>query len=618
MEACLVEMSTQREPPEPADSKKDGLWDQIGFHRPLGGFMYNYVIGFVGIVFGVVIGGLLISVLYPYPESKGYRDLAGMVFIWTMPLFDIGVAYGIERFIGEYRIKDPSKMVEYIQFFTWYLMFSSLLKTTVFSVWTFTVITQQNLAYLSWNLLLLSIHHYPGILYLLRSCMAGLQQYHVANTLHALGSEVFDKVFLLCFIYMWRAVGNQNPAIGELMTMAFGTTFAYYMRDFFMFGLQVHFIRPMLRKIGIPLRSLFQPGFSKEVAWTAFKTGISVSVPGIVAQGVAYTVTMMYVDVVAQFTTFSVLSSSASMFVNFLDYFGKIDLTAPFSEAYRNQKLRLSVFYVAQGWKYWGYVNGAMMFMFAAFLNVLAATLLAIPGLEYYAMIGLFLLPWWIYKFFLPVAEHGDMILVGAMRLKAFQSFRIAEEAAKLAWVALMLYAFRWQEGGTQAIAFVFMLATAVPQWIKVCLVWTFIRRKLLPYSIPVWQAIVAPLASGVIVYGIVTAYLQFVHALFVPSIGPVFAGIISIVIILVTCPTMVFPFFYGLLGGWDSFGLETYQKAVSMAGPSKAFYRMASRVTAWAARHSPLTNRFPIPHDAAIEEIKQLTGMKKKLPGAA
>ncbi|MEX2681515.1 MAG: hypothetical protein Q6373_007940 [Candidatus Sigynarchaeota archaeon] len=607
-------MFTKQKKPDSASSKKEELWDVIGFHRPLGGFMFNYVIGFVEIIFGVVVGGLLISVLYPYPESKGYRDLAGMVFIWTMPLFDIGVAYGIERFIGEYRIKDPAKMVQYIQFFTYYLLFSSLLKTTVFSLWTFTVISQGSLAYLSWNLLMLSIQQYPGVLYLLRFCMAGLQQYHVSNTLNALGSEVFDKVFLLCFIYMWRDIGNRNPAMGELMTMAFGTTFAYYMRDFFMFGLQIYFIRPMLRKIGISLGSLFRPGFSREVARTAFKAGISVSVPGIVAQGVAFAITMMYVDIVAQFTTFSVLSSSASMFVNFLDYFGKIDLTAPFSEAYQNQKQKLSIFYIAQGWKYWGYENGAMMLMFAAFLNVLAATLLAIPGLEYYAMIGLFLLPWWIYKFFLPIAEQGDMILVGAMRLKVFQSFRIAEEGTKLAWVALMLYWFRWQEGGTQAIAFVFMLATAIPQWIKVCLVWTYIRKKLLSYTIPVWQALVAPLASGAIVYGIVTAYLQYIHALIVPSIGPVFAGIISIVVILVTCPTIVFPLLYGLLGGWDSFGLETYQKAVSMAGPSKAFYRIASRITSWAARHSPLTNKFPIPHEAAVEDIKQLTAMKKKL----
>jgi hypothetical protein len=575
--------------------------------------MFNYVLGFVEIVFGVVVGGLLISILYPYPESKGYRDLAGMVFIWTMPLFDIGVAYGIERFIGEWRVKDVTKMVQYIQFFNWYLLFSSLLKTTVFSLWTFTVISQGNLAYLSWNLLLLSIQHYPGVLYLLRSCMSGLQQYHVANTLNALGSEVFDKVFLLLFIYMWRAIGNQNPSMGELMTMAFGTTFCYYMRDFFMFALQVYLIRPMLRKAGITMRALFEPRFSRDVVKTAFRAGFLVSVPGIIAQGIAFAITMMYVNVIPQYTTFSVLFSSASMFVGFLEYFGKIDLTAPFSEAYRNQKQQLSLFYIAQGWKYWGYVNGAMMLMFAAFLDVLSRALLAIPGLEYYALLGVFLLPAWIQKFFQPLAEQGDMILVGAMRLKVFQAFRICEEIFKIGWVAIMLFAFRLQTAGLPAIAFVFALATSVPQWIKATLVWIYIRKKLLPYTIPVWQAIVAPLASGAVVFGLVSAYLTFVHTLYQPVLGDVIAGIVSIVVILVLFPTIVFPFYYGLLGGWDDFGLETYQKSVSMAGPSKFFYRNASRVTTWAARHSPLTNRFPIPHAEALDEIRDLAAMKKQ-----
>nr|MDO8111428.1 hypothetical protein [Candidatus Sigynarchaeota archaeon] len=446
-----------------------------------------------------------------------------------------------------------------------------------------------------------------------RSCMSGLQQYHVANTLNALGSEVFDKVFLLAFIFMWRNIGNQNPSMGELMTMAFGTTFAYYIRDFFMFGLQVHLIRPMLRKIGISLRSLFEPRFSREVARTAFTTGFLVSVPGIVAQVIAFAITMMYVGTVHQYTTFATLSSSASMFVNFMDYFGKIDLTAPFSEAYRNQKHHLSKFYIAVGWKYWGYVNGAMILLFASFIEVLSKALLSIPGLENYSLLGTFLLPWLLYKFFLPLAEQGDMILVGSMRLKIFQTLRIFEEIIKIAWVAIILYWFQWQENGLSAIAFIFVLASAVPQWIKTTLVWVYIKKKLLAYSIPVWQAIVAPLASGAIVFCLVSAFLSFVHPLYASALGPVFGGIISIVIILVVFPTIVFPFFYGLLGGWDQFGLETYQKAVSMSGPSKFFYRNASRITTWAARHSRLTNRFPIPHAAAIDEIRELTDMKKQ-----
>ncbi len=161
------------------------------------------------------------------------------------------------------------------------------------------------------------------------------------------------------------------------------------------------------------------------------------------------------------------------------------------------------------------------------------------------------------------------------------------------------------------AIAYIFIIAVSVPQWIKTTIVWIYIRRNLLPYKIPTWQTFGAPIIAGGIVYLLVSLYLEYVHALYVPFIGPLFAGIVSIVLILVVFPTIVFPLFYGWLGGWDDFGLQTYQKAVSMAGPSKFFFRNASAVTSWAARHSPLTNRFPIPHAEAIEEIRALTEMK-------
>ncbi len=598
---------------EPANEQPSDLWEQIGFHRPLGGFMYNYVLGFVGIIFGLLVAGLLISVLYPYPESKGYRDLSRIVFVWFMPFLDFGVAFGIERFIGEWRVKDQAKMVEYIRFFAWYQLISSCLKTTIFSAWTFTMIRQGDLAYLSWNILLLAIQHYPGFLYLFRSCLAGLQHYHKASLLNVIGSEIFDKVFLLIFIFMWRDIGNSNPSMGELMTISFGTTFAYYMRDFFMFGLQIYFIKPVLAKMGLSVRTLLVPRFSRDVVKTAFKAGASVSVVSIVAQLVTYIMTMMYVDAIFQFTTFMVLSSTATSFLNFIDYFGKIDLTAPFSEAFRNEKRELSLFYLANIWKYWGYVNGAMLFVFAAFLGVISQTLLAIPGLENYALLGIFIVPAWVYKFFLPLAEQGDTILVSSMRLKTFQALRILEEVLKIAWVAALLYIFQWQRTGITAIAYLLILAVAVPQWVKTALAWIYIRRRLLPYKIPVWQAFGAPFLSGGINFLLITLYLKTVHAALLTSIGAMLAGVVTMVFVLVVFPPFVFPFFYGLLGGWDDFGLQTYQQATTIAGPSRFFFRRAAMLTRWSALHSPLTGRFPIPHETAVAEIKALTEQKRQ-----
>ncbi len=586
-------------------------WEDIGFHKQLAGYMYSYVLGFVGLIFGVVVGGLLISLLYPYPESKGYRDLANMVFIWAIPIIDFGIAFGIERFIGEWRVKNIKIMLEYIRFFHWYQLFSSLIKTTIFSVFTLWIIKSGNLAYLSWNLLFIAIKHYPGVLYTLRSCLSGLQYYHKANFLNTLGSEILDKVFLLGLIFFWRKVGNDNPNLGELMTMSFGTTFAYYVRDFFMFGIQIYMIKPILAKMGIPLTSLYYPKFSKTVVITALKSGFSVSFIAIISQLFAYFIVMIYVGNIMNYTTLSVLSSTAMSFINFIDYFGKIDLTTPYSEAYRNNKRNLASFYIAQIWKYWGYVNGAMLFTFLAFLNILSQTILSLPGLENYALLGYFLLPAWIYKFFLPIAEQGDTILVSSMNLKIFQIIRIIEEVGKIVWVYVIFFIFRWQNNGLIAITYILVFVIAIPQWIKNFITWIYIRKRIITYKIPIWQSIIAPYGAGFLIYLIISTILRILYPIFGTSPYFLFIGIFIIVLILVFFPPIIFPFFYGLLGGWDDFGLSIYERSYTMAGPSKIFFKAGVLLTKFAARISPLTNRFSIPHDEAENEIKQLVEQK-------
>jgi hypothetical protein len=598
---------------ESSSNSHEDLWEEIGFHRQIGGYMYSYVLGFIGLIFGVVVAGFLISYLYPFPESKGYRDLAGNIFIWVGPIIDFGLAYGLERFIGQWRVKDQEKMLEYIRFFMWYQLISSTLKTTIFSIWTIFVIRNGNLAYLSWNLLFLAMKHYPGVLNTLKSVMAGLQHYHKASLLNTIGSEIMDKLFLLIMIGWWRSYGTANPNLGELMTMAFGTTFIYYMRDFFMFGLQIYVIRPILKNIGIPLKSLFYPIFSKDTIITTLRSGLSVSFINILATLNTYLIIMLYVGNIVNYTTFSVLSSTGLSFIAFIDYFGKIDVAAPVSEAYLNAKFELARYYIAQVWKYWGYVTGSMLFAFLAFLNILAETILAIPGLQNYALIGTFLLPAWIYKTFLPIAEQGDTILVSSMKLKSFQIIRLVEEGLRIVWILIIFYIFRWQSYGIQAVAFCLIFSTAVPQWIKDIIVWIYINKKVISFKIPIWQAIIAPIGSGIGIYFLITIFLHVGFPYLTSWFGPLIGGIIVIVLTLIIVPPIVFPFFYGLFGGWDEYGLQIYEKSVQLAGPSKPFYFIAAKLTRLLSKISPLTNKFKIPHESALIEMKELMEMKRK-----
>ena len=80
--------------------KKDP-WEKVGFARPLAGFFYGYSLSIITLVISIVMVGFVIGFLYPFPESEGYRNVVTMMFSFMFQIFDIGTAYGIERFVAK-------------------------------------------------------------------------------------------------------------------------------------------------------------------------------------------------------------------------------------------------------------------------------------------------------------------------------------------------------------------------------------------------------------------------------------------------------------------------------------------------------------------------------------
>ncbi|MHA1340359.1 MAG: hypothetical protein ACTSRZ_09145 [Promethearchaeota archaeon] len=89
------------------------LWDEIGFHRPLGGFWYKFIYEFLIIIIPIFLATFLVKVLYPYPISRGYQSTFTNLFILIFTAFDIGTCNTISRYIADENIKNPYKMVQY-------------------------------------------------------------------------------------------------------------------------------------------------------------------------------------------------------------------------------------------------------------------------------------------------------------------------------------------------------------------------------------------------------------------------------------------------------------------------------------------------------------------------
>ena len=66
--------------------------------------------------------GTLLEVLYPFPSARGYVNTSMILFGFVQFLFNIPTGFAIERFVSEWRIKDPNKMLEYVRFYIWYQM----------------------------------------------------------------------------------------------------------------------------------------------------------------------------------------------------------------------------------------------------------------------------------------------------------------------------------------------------------------------------------------------------------------------------------------------------------------------------------------------------------------
>nr|MDO8116124.1 hypothetical protein [Candidatus Sigynarchaeota archaeon] len=108
----------QPEGVEPVQVGEDkDLWDKIGFHRPLGGFWYRLILELGIILIPILFVSFWLTVLYPYPESLGYSTAFSGLFVLVFTAFDIGTANTLNRFVADSAIKNPAKMVQYIQYF---------------------------------------------------------------------------------------------------------------------------------------------------------------------------------------------------------------------------------------------------------------------------------------------------------------------------------------------------------------------------------------------------------------------------------------------------------------------------------------------------------------------
>jgi hypothetical protein len=583
---------------------------EIGFHKPLSGVFFNYSLIVVAVLINLGINTLFLGYIFPYPESQGYNSLTGIVFGLMFRIFDIGTAYGIERWIAEYRIKNPLKMVRYIQFFIWYQMITGLIQVTWVSYYALYVFRENvEFSYLSWLFLILATTQYPGMLSIFKSCLTGFQEFKSWSIVAFISNMFISKAFELSFALIGRSIGAANPAIGELYGASIGLAIGGYLQSFFSMLLAMRYAAPVLGKFGFRIRDTFSHNFDWEIMKTCLWFGIKVSVAPIYGTFVGWMISLWFFDQIPQYATFLVLSGLAGQFASGADNGSEMNITPSISESFNNKKLHLSQFYIAQAWKWYGVLTSFFVVLLLLIFPVIV-TIFSNNKLQNYSLMIPFFYSHLIPRIFSFQFGKCDDILIASGHETFLMIIRFIEENLKLFILFLLLFVFKVQNYGFGVIVWLLPCNHLPAATFKAVMAWWFINKKVVKLNVAPWQTFVAPGLAG-------TIYYYFGQLCIIVIYNPLvllnfFLGFIvyGLIVILIGVGYVFFPL-YAFFGGWDEYGLSTFEKGKVLTGPSKFLVAHILKVSKYMNARSPFYNKFPIPWVEADREAKELQSIR-------
>lgn len=595
-----------------------GKWEDIGFHRPLGNFFYGVSLGVITSILGLALLSFITGLLYPFPEIQGYNNIAGGLFALIYQAFDTGTAFGIERFIAEWRVKDPARMVKYCQFYIWYQMMTGVVQITIVSVFTLQVIRFQDLAYLTWLFLIICQKQWPGMLGIFRSVLNGLQLYNKTQILGLISGTFFQNLTNIVFILLGRWIGANDPAVGELVGMAIGACIGVYVDDFFAMWLSAYYFNKAMKPFGYTAIDCFRVEFDREIVKQCMWFGFQVSVVPLVSTAISTSVLLMMIDSIPSFATYRALLSWIGGITGFIDQ-GNFALVPSIAESFMNGKEKLAQFYIANSLRWNGFLGMMLSFVLIAAMPMVLDVILGLPGLEYYSLSFVFFVPSLLHRMILPFIAYPDSILVGVLRINFYTFSRVLEEFIYIAENWFFMYVVRIQDQfGLAGIVWLLAMERFIGRIIKMVMMWVYIHRKVFKVKFYFYQMLICPTICGapILVFGWLWKPLVFDPMIplfgFLGEYAIIGPAAITILVAIIALPLLVFLPLTGLLGGWDTFGLMTFKKAIKISGPSKPFANMLYKSVMAGVRRSKLHNKYRIPWEVPMREIKELMIMKR------
>ena len=595
--ASLGAAAMPQELPETPVAHGDPRWEIVGFHRPLSGFIYNYMLN----VFGLIPFNFLITFwidrnfINPFLEARGAGQAVAQVMLFLIPLLDLGTSQAMVKYYAEYRVKEPGRAIMYMQFFVWFHLLLGVGALGALGVLGALAVPETAFAYLSWFVVLNSLAWVPPFFPIFAALFRGQQRFDYAQ-LETLLFFGMNPAFQMIGASIGRHWGLMHPAYGEGMGVVMGFAFGYIVGNLTLGLISCVFYERM----GMRLLTMMLAHFNRDTIKKSLAYGIKLTagtvmpfftwgtVPIIMGALLPNFLELNEIWIVVYGLTFAYLETGVSIFLS---------LMPSISESYSQNMIKLTQRYIDQGLR-WGLMATTMMGgAYVVFCGPLIEGLL--PP-QFSRAVGVLVLVH-IFRLFDFFVREPDQVFQAVGRSGTFTIAAIIENAFR---IGMTWFFIKWW--GFHGLFWAFSASAAI----KALFVWPVMARYIIAPVFSVWQTFVNPIVSAFANYFILRAIATALWH------GPGHTANTWLVVMLTLIGSLPIYMFISALLGWDDEELREFKDAVDLIPPPFAiFARITYAIVNVGCALSPLHNRFPARLNAeAALEAAQLTAAKVQM----
>jgi O-antigen/teichoic acid export membrane protein len=569
-------------------------WEEVGFHRPLSGFLIALGLGLLLFIPLIIYQNLVLPVyILPSAQALGTWGRVTQFFSLAWTFFDLGTSVAFIKYLSEYRVHDPKRGIQYGQLFIWWQALSGAVQVTIVVALASTLAPRSAYALYAWSVIIHALIQVPGFFQVFRHALNGLQRQDYARILDVSLNVVMPILVQPLFVGAMYAWGKEHPVMGGAMGGLLGLGIAAYAAELFTFLIGFW----LYRRIGYSARILFLAHFDGQVVKNSFRFGIF-EMLGSLAWSAGQAAEIAITQ--GKLINYAEIWGNWGLAQNFVFAYNVLqtlnDAVMPaISEAISSGRRLLSQYYAVQAYKYGGMISA---FLGAVLLAVADRFILGASGPEF-VRASLYVVPLVIWGAIQYPSWVGDIVQLGSNKPYLKSLLVLGEQVIRVVLALVLLE--RLQIYALIVAYFAGLLTKDIVAY--------FVNHRLcFPQRFYFWQSLAAPLLAGAVHF----AFMRWLGGLLWQGDAEGLARTLSSVLIFFIGILPSFPlymFLFGLFGGWDPDTLDELQSASRQTGWMRPLAWLVWASTWLGTRLSPLHGKFPITiRAAALEEARGLT----------